>query len=303
MDKLLAGKYSFEVSSPDKIFFPDDKITKGDIIKYYKKISSKIIPYLKERPLTMLRYPDGINGEHFFQKDAPGYFPGWIKTKKLKRKEGGSVEYLICSNSSSLLYTVNQGSLTPHIWLSKIDKPDKPDKLIFDLDPPGDDFEPVKYAAKKLNEFLSNELKLKSFLMTTGSRGVHVVIPLKRDKGFDEVRAFAQKVANILSGRYPEKITDKIRKDKRKGKLFVDTARNGYAQTSVAPYAVRAKKHAPIAVPIDWDELNNNDMKGNRYDIKNIFRRLGNKKDPWEGMFRHATNLENAGKILSNLIS
>ncbi len=163
MSKLQFGKYVVETSREDKVLFPKSKITKGDLINYYRNISNWMLPYLKDRPLTMLRYPDGIKSKKFFQKDAPGYFPDWITTKKIKRKEGGSVEHIICNNASTLVYLANQACITPHIWLSKINKLNYPDKLIFDLDPSNNDFGEVKFAAKKLRNLLEDELKLFNF--------------------------------------------------------------------------------------------------------------------------------------------
>jgi bifunctional non-homologous end joining protein LigD len=196
---------------------------------------------------------------------------------------------------------VDQGLVTPHIWLSRADKLHRPDKLIFDLDPPGSDFEPVRAAAQALHDLLP-ELGLAPFVMTTGSRGAHVVAPLDRSADFDVVRSFAKDVSQVLAQRYPDRLTVETRKAKRQGRLFLDTLRNAYGQNSVAPYGVRAKPGAPVATPIDWDELSDPDLHSQSYTVKNIFRRLGQKEDPWKGYMRHARSLREPRHRLDGLM-
>ncbi|HKB85381.1 MAG TPA: non-homologous end-joining DNA ligase [Ignavibacteriaceae bacterium] len=300
-EELKLGKYTVELSHTDKIFFPDEKYTKGDLINYFKDIANIMVPYLEDRPLVMLRYPDGIKGQSFFHKDAPDYFPDWIKTKPIKKEGGGTVNHIICNSTATLVYIANQGCITPHIWLSKTDKLDYPDTLIFDLDPPGDEFSEVIFAAKKLRDILTGDLGITTFIKTTGSKGVHVEIPLQRKENFDEVREFGRKVSKILSNRYPDRLTTEVRKNKRKGRVFLDAARNGYAQTAVAPYAVRAKPGAPVAVPIEWDELNSS-MSPQKYNIKNIFRRLSQKKDPWKDFRKHRTAISEASEKADEML-
>jgi len=294
------GNIIFKTSSEDKIYFPEDGITKGDILNYYKLIAGLMIPQIKGRPISMLRYPDGINGESFFQKDAP-HFPKWIKKVRIK-KEGGSVNHVVCNNAAALVYIANQGCLTPHIWLSKADQIYFPDRMIFDLDPSDEDFNKVRKTAIYFLDFLSRELSLNVFIMTTGSRGVHLVIPLYRKKNFDEVREFAQNTGKLMRQRYPELITTEIRKEKRGDKVFIDTARNAYAQTAVAPYAVRAKKGAPIAAPIERDEISDNKLNPQSFNIKNIFQRLEHKPDSWENINKKKNSLSKAEKLLESLL-
>ncbi|HVO75187.1 MAG TPA: non-homologous end-joining DNA ligase [Ignavibacteriaceae bacterium] len=295
------GSINFRTSNEDKIFFPDDGITKGEIINYYKDIAGLMVPQLKERPISMLRYPDGINGEVFFQKQASGYFPGWIKKVRLK-KEGGSVKHVVCNNAATLVYLANQACLTPHIWLSRTDKINYPDRMIFDLDPSDEDFEKVKKSAGHLLKFLSEQLKLHVFLMTTGSRGIHLIMPLIRDKNFDEVRAFSQAAAKRIIIKYPELMTMEVRKEKRGKKVFIDTARNAYAQTAVAPFAVRALNGAPVAAPLSHDELFSKDLNPRQFNIKNIFEKLRSTPDPWENIGRKKNSLVKAEKLLGKLL-
>jgi bifunctional non-homologous end joining protein LigD len=303
MSIINFGRYSFKTSHDEKIFFPKSKITKGDLISYYNEIADIMLPHIKDRPVSMLRMPDGIKGEVFFQKDASGYFPKWIVTKKIKKKDG-SVNHVICSNKATLVYLANQACVTPHVWLSKIEKLNYPDRLIFDLDPPGKngDFGKVKSAAKVFYYFLGNELGLNTFLMTTGSRGLHVVVPIYSNENFDVVREFGQDIAKVISNLHPREMTIEVRKNKRKGRIFLDTARNAYAQTAVPPYSVRPNENAPVAAPIDWDELSNKKLDSQSYNIKNIFKRLNNTSDPWKNINQKRNGLKKARKILNEII-
>ncbi len=295
------GNKSFEVSNLDKVFFPEEEFTKGDLIDYYERISDTIIPYMKDRPVTMIRFPNGIEDKRFYQKDAPDYFPEWIETKAIKKQEGGKTNYVICNDKATLVYLANQACITPHIWLSRKDKIDYPDRMIFDLDPSKDDFNEVKIAAKKIRKLLEDELGLPVFIMTTGSRGLHVVVPLKRTKTFDEVRQFAQKAARYLENQYPDEMTTAARKNKREDKLFLDVARNAFGQTGVTPYAVRPIKGAPVATPLDWEELGRSSLSPQSYNIKNIFRRLASKEDPWKNLDASAVSLTSAIKELDKI--
>ena len=294
MSKLKFGRYTVETSNEEKLFFPDEEISKGDLIDYYQKIAEKLVPCVKERPLVMKRYPDGIKGESFFQKEIGDYFPDWIERVKVKKK-GGTVTHVQCDNAATLVYLANQACIELHPWLSRSDKLHYPDQLIIDLDPSGDDFSQV------LKE-LFDELDLKAFLKTTGSRGLHVLVPLDRRANFDKVREFAQDTAKLLAQRHSDKLTIEARKAKRRGRLLIDTARNAYAQTAVAPYAVRAKPGAPVATPLDWDELANGKLNSQSYNIRNIFRRLGRKTDPWKDLPRLGRSLKEARRRLDAIL-
>jgi bifunctional non-homologous end joining protein LigD len=299
MKKVKAKGHTIEVSNPGKVIFPDSGITKWDIVRYYQRISSHILPHLKNRPLVMHRYPDGIEGVDFYQKEKPGFFPDWIEHFPVKLKTEERKQNLVnCDNQASLLYLASQVCITPHVWLSKGTQPGYPDKLVFDLDPPKGDFNVVVSAAMDLREIFE-ELGLKVFAMTTGSEGMHLVLPLDAKTGFDESRDFAKQVAEILTGRRPEKYTTETLKKKRNGKLFIDYLRNSYGQTSVAPYAVRARKNAPIATPLRWDEIGKDDLSARSYHMGNIFKRLAQVDDPWEGYFKDKNNLKRAQEKLS----
>lgn len=298
-NKIRVGKYTVELSNTDKIFFPEDGITKGDLIDYYHKIASVMLPYLKDRPLVMHRFPDGINMEGFYQQEASDYFPDWIERVSVK-KEGGSISHVVCQSTATLVYLANQACITLHVWLSRKEHLYNPDQLIFDLDPPDKDFEPVREAAQLLRKFL-NELYLETFIKTTGSRGLHVVVPLDKSAGFDRVRSFARDVAETLSKLESKKLTAELSKEKRGDRVFLDYIRNSYGQTAVAPYAVRAKPGAPVATPLDWDEIADPSLNSQSYTIENMFQRLSQRKDPWEGMWRKTYSLDKAENKLSEL--
>lgn len=299
MSKMKLNKHTVEITHPDKVLFPDIELTKYELAEYYEKISDYILPHIKDRPVTMHRYPNGINKKSFYQKDASDFFPAWIKTIKINKKEGGSMDAPVCNDKAALVYLANLASITPHIWLSKIDNLNKPDKVIFDLDPSKDNFEDVKFAAKALKNFFEDELDITPFLMTTGSRGIHVVIPIKPKNDFDTVRTVTQKIAGIVAGEHKDKLTTETRKQKREGRIYLDVARNAFGQTAVAPYSVRARKNAPVATPIDWKELNkiNNAQV---YTVKNIFKRLSTKKDPWKDINRNRFSFERIKMITGN---
>jgi bifunctional non-homologous end joining protein LigD len=301
MGERSYGAYRVEISNSDKVFFPDTGMTKGDLIDYYERVAETMLPHLEGRPLTLHRYPDGLAGEGFYQKQIPEYFPKWVSRVEVsKKEEGGSQLQVICDRKATLVYLANQACVTPHIWLSREDKLDHPDRMIIDLDPPGDDFEPVRRAARQLRDWLE-ELELVPFLMLTGSRGAHVVAPLRRDSDFDTVRAFAQAVAEELARRHPDDLTTAQRKDKRGERLFLDTARNAYGQTAVAPYSVRALPGAPVATPLDWSELDDSRLTARRYSIENLFRRLAQKRDPWHEISRHSRSPAGAAERLKRL--
>lgn len=197
---------------------------------------------------------------------------------------------MVCNDAATLAYLANQAVITPHTWLSGIDKPNHPDQMIFDLDPSDSDFRTVCKAAKALRERLM-EQGLTSFVKTTGSRGLHVLVPLNRRADFEAVRAFARQVAEGLVQSDPRNLTTEVRKDKRKGRIFVDTARNAYAQTAAPPYAVRPRDGAPVATPLQWNELDNARLKPDLYNIRNVFDRLDEIGDPWKDLKRHGQAL------------
>ena len=303
MAQLTFGACSFETNNTDKVLFPDASITKGELIEYYRKIAPVMLPHLEQRPLTLHRFPDGIGESGFYQQDAPDYFPDWIETCRVRRtgdKDRGPVEHVLCNNEATLAYLANQAVVTLHGWLARAPKLHSPDKLVFDLDPPGDEFEPVRQGARWVVALLE-QLGLAPFVMTTGSRGLHVVAPLEPELDFDEVRDFARAMADRLADEHPEELTVEQRKNKRRGRLYLDVMRNAYGQTGVVPYSVRALPEAPIATPLAIEELGDRRLEPRRWHLKNIMRRLGQRDDPWEDIRRHAASARRARQKLQRL--
>ena len=299
--EIRIGQHTLEISRADKVLFPDDGITKGDLIDYYQRIAGVMLPFLRDRPVSMVRCPDGIEGECFYHKDVPDYFPDWIKRVTIKKK-GGTLQHAVCNDGATLVYLANQGCITPHVWLSRIDQLDCPDQLIFDLDPPANNLMPVCQAARTLRDVFK-EIGMTAFVKTTGSRGLHLVAPLDRSANFDAVRAFARDVAAVAADRDQKHLTTEHRKNKRHGRVYLDTMRNAYAQTAAPAYAVRPKPGAPVSVPLDWDEFKDCRLISQRYNIRNIFNRLDHlKSDPWKGSRQQARSLRAARRRLDQLM-
>lgn len=295
MAALTLDGRTFDISNPDKLLFPEAGILKRDLVQYYERIASTMLPYVRGRPLTMERYPEGLSEEGFYHKEVPDHFPDWIErvTIPLKSEDGVQTQ-TVCNSPATLVYIVNQGCVTPHVWLSRRDKLDFPDRLIFDLDPPNGEFDAVVFAAQVLHELL-DELKLRCYVMTTGSRGLHVAVPLERSMRFDDVREFAQEAAQLLAEEHPQRLTVEHRKDRRGDRVYLDTLRNSYGQTSVPPYAVRARPGAPVTMPLSWTELERPGLRSDSYRIENAFRRLGQVGDRWQGKISRGQSL--AGKL------
>ena len=295
--RMTVDGREIDVSNLDKILFPEVGLTKGDLIDYATRIADIALPHLKDRPLTMQRFPDGIDDEGFYQKDVPDYFPDWIDRVELD-KESGTVTHVVANRAATLVYLANQACITLHAALSRADRIDFPDRLVFDLDPSDDDFSKVRFAALKIHEILEGA-GLTCFVQTTGSRGMHVVVPLDRSEPFDDVRAFAHDLGRHLADAYPDELTVEQRKSKRGSRLFIDYLRNAYGQTSVAPYSVRAKSGAPVATPLDWHEVEDSGLGPQDFTVGNVFRRLGQKDDPWCDIAEHARSLGGARRALS----
>jgi bifunctional non-homologous end joining protein LigD len=288
-----------EITHPDKVLFPDDGITKADLASYYERVSEWMLPHVRARPVSMQRFPDGIAGQGFFHKNIPDHFPEWVRRVEVP-KEDGTVTHAITCDADTLVYLVGQNTITPHVWLSRADRVLQPDRLVVDLDPAGRDFAAVRRAARRTGELL-RELGLAPFAQVTGSKGIHVWAPVRRGPGFDELRAFARDVAAMLVERHADELTLEMRKAKREGRILIDVMRNGYAQTAVPPYAVRPRPLAPVATPIDWDELSDSKLRPDRWTVKNVLRRLAAKGDPWAEIQSHARGLSGPRRKLAAL--
>jgi bifunctional non-homologous end joining protein LigD len=290
---------SVTIHKPDKVLFPDAGVTKADLAAYYERVAERMLPQIKGRPISMQRFPDGIGKRGFFHKEVPAHFPDWIKRVEVP-KQGGTVTHAIAWDVETLRYLVDQACITPHVWLSRAVELERPDRLVFDLDPSDDSFAAVRRTACRLGELL-RELGLVPYAMTTGSRGLHVWVPLRPKAGFDEVRAFARRTAELMVRRDPETLTIESRKNQRGGRIFLDVLRNGYAQTAVAPYAVRARASAPVAMPLHWEELSDSRLRPDKFTTRNAGRRLSSSEDPWKDIARHARALDRPGRALERL--
>jgi bifunctional non-homologous end joining protein LigD len=263
------------------VLYPTGGITKTEIINYYGKIAPLLLPHIRDRPLVIQRYPDGIKKSGFYQKNTPTYYPRWIKRKKIQ-----NTNYAVCNDKETLLYFVNQASLVIHSWQSRVNNIKKPDRIIIDLDP--DEKEEKKImmpylvkGALAIREILQ-KIGLTSYLMSTGSKGYHIMIPIKPELEFEKVRDFALRITALIEIGNPQRFTTQIRKEKRKGKVFLDINRNANAQLAVMPYSLRAIDKAPIATPLEWKELTPG-QDSQKYHIKNITKRIKEKGDVWKG--------------------
>jgi bifunctional non-homologous end joining protein LigD len=299
-ETVRAGGITVELSHTGKVLFPGDGVTKGDLVAYYERTAGMMLPWLRDRPVAMRRYPDGITGPGIMQKNVPRYFPDWV-TRAEVRKQGGSLQQVICDKPATVVYLANQACIEVHAFLSRLDRIDDPDQLIFDLDPPdGDRFGDVRTVALLLRQLLEDELGLATFVKTTGGKGLHVHVPLDATADFDAARGFTQEVAGVLAARNPGLATTEQRRDKRGTLIYLDVMRNSYAQLAVAPYSVRGRPGAPVATPLSWDELDDK-LRPGQFTIKTVPDRvsgLSGGADPWAGMGSRAAGLAGAQQRL-----
>jgi bifunctional non-homologous end joining protein LigD len=275
--ELRAGRRSVEISRPDKELFPG--ITKLGLASYYADIAVVMLPLVSGRALNLERYPDGIGGHKIFQQHASKHFPDWIKRVRTP-KAGGTVEHVVANDAATLVYLADQGVITLHSWLSRIDRLDRPDRLIVDLDPSVEDHATIRTAARSIADLLS-ELGLRPWPMATGSRGYHLVVSLARRANYDTVRRFSRDLAELARRRHGELFTTEQRKAKRENKILLDMMRNAFGHTSVAPYSVRPRPRAPVATPLALEELSDSGTLPDRWTLETIGKRLERDGDPW----------------------
>lgn len=280
------------ISSKDKVMFPSG-ITKLELADHYERVGELMVPHTRDRPLTMDVFPKGIEAGGAYIKQAPKHFPAWIKRVTVA-KRGGTVDHVVANRTDTLVYLAGQNVVTPHIWLSRADLIDKPDRLIFDFDPEHERFAEVRAAARTLGDMLRG-LGLAPHAMTSGSRGIHVTVPLRRTRTFEEVRRFADAIGDRLVEQDPKRLTREWSKAKRGDRIYVDTGRNAYAQHAVAPYAVRAKAGAPVATPLHWDELDDRALRPDSWTLRTIGDRLAGEGDAWAAIAKHSRPLPQLG--------
>ncbi|MFW6299378.1 MAG: non-homologous end-joining DNA ligase [Oceanicaulis sp.] len=280
-----------ELSNPDRVYFPQAEITKQDYADYLAAVCEAMLPHVARRPLSLVRCPGGVEKQCFFQKHHAKGMPDGFKPVTVKEKDGGEEPYVYLDDLEGLQSCAQFGALELHPWGAPLDDLDHPERLIFDLDPDeGLDFSDVKDAAKDIKDILESA-GLVPYPMLTGGKGVHVIAPLKPKADWDGVKAFCRGLATALADNQPERYTAQMSKAKRKGRIFIDWLRNQRGQTSVAPYSARARKGAPVATPIRWDELAKA-KSGAEYDVESLPRRLASMKtDPWADYFDDAEPL------------
>ena len=280
-----------KLSHPDKVLFPEDGLTKADLAGYYASVADWMLPHVRDRPVNLWRWNTGIDGKLVVQQDIPKGAPDWVKRAETPRRKGGSIEHVLCQDADTLRWLANQNCITPHVWTARRDRLDRPDRIVFDLDPEaGSEFSLVREAALLVGERL-REAGLEPFAMTTGSKGIHVVAPLKRTRESAWVRERARELGAEVAEASPDTLTTEWRKEKRGGRILVDTARNTYGQTVVAPYAVRALPGAPVATPLAWEEVSDPALSARSWSLRTVADRLGERGDPWADITRHAATL------------
>ena len=285
------------ISHPDKILFPGDGITKGELASYYEMIAPVMLPHLRGRPITMERYHRGITAPGFFQKDVVKGFPEWLERVEVPKKDG-TVHHPIANDARSLLWLANQNSITIHVWPSRAPNLYYPDICVFDLDPSNENEpERLRNAALMVRDFL-NELGLTSWVKTSGSKGFHIAVPLDGKSDFGVVARFAHVVGRVLVERDPENLTQEFSKLDRAGRILVDTGRNGYSATFAATYTVRAKAGAPVSAPCTWDEVSSGAVGPRTFTLRMMEKRIAEVGDLWKDLLRSKRSLKAAIKQL-----
>ena len=289
---------SVKLTNTDRVMFPDSGITKHEVLEYYRDIASYMLPELRDRALSIERFTKGIDVGGFFQKHWQKHYPAWIRSAELGTKT--VVRYPLADTPAALVYFANQGGIAMHIWTSRAESPEYPDLLVFDLDPPDGRFDLVRFAALEIKA-LCDSVDLPTFVKTTGSKGLHVVVPLDGRALFGEVMALANRMAKILCARHPDKLTQEFYKKDRKGRLYLDVMRNALGATIIAPYSLRGKPGAPLSAPIEWEEVDDDALKANGFTVKNIRKRLDVLGDPWSNLRHRTASVDDADALLTKL--
>ncbi|GAA4615354.1 non-homologous end-joining DNA ligase [Saccharopolyspora hordei] len=278
--QLEVQGHRFELSKPDKVLYPEEGYRKQDVVDYYRSVAGPLVAHARGKPLTMRRFPDGIDGSGFFQKEASDHFPDWVRVVGVpQRGDRGVVHHVVLDDEATLLYLAGQACLEFHIGLSTVEDPERPVLVVLDLDPPdGTGLDELRAVTRRTCDRF-RDAGLDPHVQATGGRGFHVAAPLRGDREFDEVRAELRELAEAAVRDDPDRLTVEQRKDKRGDRIFLDTNRNGYGQTMIAPYSLRARPGAPAATPIDLAELGR--VGPQSYGLANMARRLAQKDDPW----------------------
>ena len=284
------------ITHPEKVLFPDDQITKGDLAVYYEAMAPVILPHLRGRPLTMERYPAGIGVKGFWQKDVSKGFPDWLKRVEVPKKDG-VVHYPVITDEQSLMWVANQNTITHHVWTSRVPRLYYPDICVFDLDPSKDDIPAVRSAAIGLRDLLA-ELGLPSWVKTSGSKGFHIVVPLDGKTNTSQAVRFANAVGALFVKLVPDRYTMEFSKADRKGRIYIDTGRNGYGATFAAAYTVRARPGAPVSAPCTWEEVERGEASPGGFTLRDMPARIQSVGDLWADMKKRGRSLKRAAEKL-----
>ena len=278
-----------KITHPEKVLFPEDGITKGELAAYYQAIAPVMLPHILRRPVTMERFPAGIGKKGFIQKDVSKGFPSWLERIEVPKNDG-VVHHPLVTDVDSLVWLANQNSITPHVWISRAPEIYYPDICVFDLDPSEDDPAMLRRAAVQLRDLL-DELGLPSWVKTSGSKGFHIAVPLDGKSRIEDVERFAHAVGTLLVHRDPQNLTQEFHKKDRGRRMLVDTGRNGWSATHAAAYAVRAKAGAPVSAPCTWDELESGKVVPRSFSLKTMAKRVDKVGDLWADMRKRKRSL------------
>ncbi|HEY0714490.1 MAG TPA: non-homologous end-joining DNA ligase [Polyangia bacterium] len=301
---MTPNRVDVSVSHPEKVLFPDSGITKGELCAYYEAIAPLMLPHVRGRPITMERFPAGIDKKGFIQKDVIKGFPTWLERVEVPKRDGDddSVHYALANDTRSLVWLANQNSITPHVWCSRVPTLYQPDVCVFDLDPPADDLTALREAALAVRELL-REFALPSFVKTSGSKGFHIIVPLDGQIDYPDVWRFAHGAGAVLVKRHEALFTQEFIKADRGGRIFIDTGRNGPGATFAAAYAVRPKPGAPVSAPCTWDEIESGAVLPRSFTLRTMAERVRNVGDLWQEMDRQGCHLAPAIEALDKLLS
>ena len=292
---LESEKVSF--TNMDKEFWPKLKLTKGDVVRYYDRIADLILPFMIDRPQSLRRNPDGIKNDGFFQKNVGGLTPDWIATRKIKSKSTEeSIEYLLCQDKDTLLFLANWGSIEMNPWSSRVGSINNPDYMVFDLDPLDATIDDLVTTALKVKEFL-DKMELKSYIKTSGGKGIHIYIPVKADYTYKQTQNICHILSQMVNRSLPDITSLERSPAKRKGKVYLDYLQNAKGKTMASVYSVRPREHAGVSTPLEWSEVNNK-LDLNSFNLKTIDKRIAQKGDLWADFFDNKNDLKEAIKKL-----
>jgi len=299
MSAMADRPVSATITHPEKVLFPEDGITKEELAAYYESIAPIMLPHIRDRPVTLERYPSGIDKKGFWQKDVSKGFPEWLRRVEVPKKDG-TVHHPLIGDARSLTWMTNQNTITPHVWVSRAPRLTFPDVCVFDLDPSLDEPDILRATALALRDLLG-ALGLPAWIKTSGSKGFHILASLDGSASTGEVARFAHRVGALLVERDAEHLTGEFKKADRGGRILVDTGRNGYSATFAAPYAVRARRGAPVSAPCTWEEIERGDVGPQTFTLRTMRDRIETAGDLWSAMHQHRKPLRGAIERLGEM--